>query len=46
MVRDVELTDAERKVDGVEIFQRARQQRQMNREKQQEKRDAGVTHAG
>ena len=44
MVRDVEVAHAERKVDRVEIFECAREQREVEREEQEQRRDAGCAH--
>jgi CheY-like chemotaxis protein len=41
VVRDVEMPDAEREVDGVEILERPRQEREMRGEEDQHQRDAG-----
>ena len=38
---DVEVADAEREVDGVEVLERLRQEREMRREEDQDQRDAG-----
>jgi len=36
---DVELPDAQREIDGIEIFERARQEDEVRREEQQQERD-------